>query len=209
MLGTWATARSMIALPAMIPRWSDTGNAFGEKASRLWCPTRWTRPSCSRNTPLFEPSHNSAALPHNRKVAQTVSSYPCPANAWLQAMKTLNSSLGAHRLSMEILLRRRTLNGKWSSFQQLSELIGVIPGQGSIGPSLALQHVGEGLCERVSVARPPRRNVIANLDDKRRRRIVHRITLQARSLSMIVRICLGNIAEILRACKRARHFLLH
>jgi len=82
-------------------------------------------------------------------------------------------------------------------------------GIGSIGLSLTLQHASEGLCERVSVARPSRRYVVAILDDKGRRRIFHRITLQARSLSTIVRICPGDIAEILRACKQARHFLLH
>jgi hypothetical protein len=33
-------------------------------------------------------------------------------------------SLGAHGVSMAILQRCRTLNGKWSSFKRLSELIG-------------------------------------------------------------------------------------
>ena len=33
-------------------------------------------------------------------------------------------SLGTHGVSMAILLRCRTLNGKWSSFKRLSELIG-------------------------------------------------------------------------------------
>src|SRR5258705_4156404 len=46
-------------------------------------------------------------------------------------------------------------------------------------------------------------------DDEGRCLIVHRVALQTRGLSTVVRIGLGDVAKIVRACKRARHFLLY
>src|SRR6202035_5890103 len=71
------------------------------------------------------------------------------------------------------------------------------------------QHAAKGFRKGMSVAWPPRRNIVAIAHHKSRPCVTEGIALQAGCLPAVIRISLRNIHEIICTCERARDFLLH